>query len=128
MRKAVQVANLPGFQWMDGMRNGAAGKGGRFYQLKTDEHGTWVESYRNDGRGVWAEPIESSWPDLKDPGTIGCLMSLMSDYLRILPHRKYGFVVEDIIHGHWVASQSESIGEAIADCVIQLGKWPGGEA
>jgi hypothetical protein len=74
------MANLPWWQWMPGMRNANAGKGGRVHDTEQSAEGLAVWSFRDRGDGFWHEYADNSFPDINDPATVGCIIHLMGDH------------------------------------------------
>lgn len=129
------AVSIPGWRWVAGMLNGYAPKGGRVRGMVDD--GEWVESFRDDGRGMWVEQAIDSWPDPDDAATAGALSAMMGECnvsirtwrrstqwdgypnrVRSLESRTCGRV-----EGH-----QDTLGRACIAAAAALGRWPGGAA
>jgi len=67
---ARRAVACKGWRWMPGMLNGKDGTrymGGGAW--------AWADPYRHHAQGI----AHDDWPDLTDPATLGCLLSLVAD-------------------------------------------------
>ena len=128
----VAVA-LPGWRWIPGMRSGYAGKGGRVRGVSGD--GEWVESFRDDARGLWVDQVDDAWPDPDDPATAGCLLALLGRAVRVVsedttcaPDWYYrAHVPFHLSHdGRGYGIAEPTLGRACIAAAEALGRWPGG--
>ena len=117
----VAVA-LPGWRWMPGMRSGYAGKGGRVRGVSGD--GEWVESFRDDARGLWVDQVDDAWPDPDDPATAGCLLALLGNDAN--PWRRSGGRWTFTYQGVLVRWPPDALGRACIALAETIGCWPGG--
>ena len=121
--------SLPGFRWLPGMRNGSARKGGRFHRVTKNHGQVLVSSFRNDGQYYWEESYADSWPDIEDPGTVGCLLDLLKPYeisVHIMPT---GVDIESCEPGSEDYSArycGKNLGSVCIAMAEDLGLWPGG--